>query len=103
MGDQTFAGTQPESFLFGENSELNLLSPRPVSVRENFVIIICWYCYVMSHTVFTFCIKFFVAKVQYCTKRDGQSIRKPFDRGNSCFVFVRILCYVFRKTSIYNY
>ncbi|XP_028395246.1 E3 ubiquitin-protein ligase MGRN1-like [Dendronephthya gigantea] len=31
MGDQTFAGTQPESFLFGENNELNLLSSRPVS------------------------------------------------------------------------
>ena len=32
MGDQTFAGTQPECFLFGVNSDLNFLSPRPVSV-----------------------------------------------------------------------
>ncbi len=38
MGDQTFAGTQPESFLFGENNDLNFLSCRPVAVsRPNFV------------------------------------------------------------------
>ena len=33
MGDQTFAGTHPECFLFGENNDLNFLSSRPVAVR----------------------------------------------------------------------
>jgi hypothetical protein len=34
MGDQTFAGTQPECFLFGENNDLNYLTCRPVAVRK---------------------------------------------------------------------
>jgi hypothetical protein len=31
MGGEKFDSPQPESFLFGENSDLNCLSPRPVS------------------------------------------------------------------------
>ena len=34
MGDQTFAGTQPECFLFGDNNDLNFLSHRPVAVTN---------------------------------------------------------------------
>ena len=33
MGGSKFDSPQPEAYLFGENSDLNLLNPKPVSVR----------------------------------------------------------------------
>lgn len=32
MGGSKFDTPQPEAYLFGENSDLNLLNPKPVSV-----------------------------------------------------------------------
>ena len=33
MGGSKFDSPQPEAYLFGENNDLNLLNPKPVSVR----------------------------------------------------------------------
>lgn len=40
MGGSKFDSPQPEAYLFGENNDLNLLNPKPVSVRACNIIVV---------------------------------------------------------------